>query len=75
MESKKVKEAINIVILALKTDKDYRETWKSNITMSFIDEWDKNQCKMLTYPEARIKIAEDAAENFLNLLCMDDKNA
>lgn len=61
--------AITELTNELKADKDYYNTWKSNIAMSFYDEF-KNR-----YPEPPLdlhEISNKAADNFLTLLCKVD---
>lgn len=67
----KIENAIKTLVKHLNEDPLYRETWKSNIIMSFHDEWIKHHMMGLTYEEAKIQISTKAAENFLNLLCME----
>jgi hypothetical protein len=62
----KLKTAVDTLIEFLKTDKNYRRSWKDNIAMSFKDEY-------LRTPEVFKHdihtIANEAADNFLKLLC------
>jgi hypothetical protein len=66
------KEAVAHLVNELKTDPSYRIGWQSNISMSFYDEY--NRAK--ESPTGAINIhgvANIAADNFLNLLCTEDK--
>ena len=59
-----VKEAVEILVKALKEDADYRESWKANIAMAFKDTYDNADIMDEIHT-----IANAAADNFLNLLC------
>jgi len=67
-----LKEAISKLTTELKNDKEYRESWKANIAMSYKDNeyWYKKQTgkKKLNIDDKHI-IANNAAEHFLKLLC------
>jgi hypothetical protein len=41
-----IKSAVETLIEALKTDEDYRRTWKDNIAISFKDEYWKTYNKI-----------------------------
>jgi hypothetical protein len=72
----KTKEAVQILITALKEDEDYYRGWKDNIAMAFKDEVEnkglhspnpENHSILMTR-EMLHKIANNAADNFLQLL-------
>ena len=63
----KIKEAVEILGTALKEDEDYYNSWKANIAMSFYDEVCINPVRYMDENNWH-KIADDAADNFLNLL-------
>lgn len=76
----KLKEAIETLTKALKEDGDYRRSWSANIAMSYKDEtsrWLHNNrptFKEEVEEEVNIhEIANNAAENFLDLLCSAGK--
>jgi hypothetical protein len=65
------KDAVKILVKALKSDKDYYETWQANIAMSFYDEVRRMGLKV-----SRTKLhdaSNQAAKNFLNLLTFEAK--
>jgi hypothetical protein len=66
----KLKEAVEVLVNALKIDKGYRIGWQANIAMAF-----KNECYRYeegAFTEVDIhRIANEASNNFLNLLCKD----
>lgn len=72
----KVQDAVKVLTEALVRDPGYRISWQANIAMAFLDEYE-----LETVPEgesltddartAMHKIANQAADNFLNLLCRD----
>lgn len=66
------KKAIKHLTSRLKRDAGYWESWKANIAMCCIDNerWhrEKTKRKVLNKKD-RHTIANDAAENFLQLLC------
>ena len=70
----KLKQAAETLVEALKTDEDYRRSWQSNIAMAFKDECHR-QLKESLYTEfgdaeeEMHEIANQASNNFLNLLC------
>jgi hypothetical protein len=72
-----LKEAISKITNELKNDKDYRESWKVNIAMSYKDceHWYKQKTgkKQLNIKDKHM-IANDAAEHFLKLLCDEYHN-
>jgi hypothetical protein len=60
------KSPIADLVEALK-DADYRRSWQANIAMAFYDAYRQ-------YPNEDLhKVANIAADHFLNLLCHDDK--
>jgi hypothetical protein len=65
----KLKQAVETLIEALKTDQDYRRSWSANIAMSFKDEWGREEFQQSEQEFEDVhKLANTAAENFLNLL-------
>lgn len=70
--NKEVGEALKVLIEALKTDKDYRILWRSNIAMAFKDEYYKIYNKY-SFSQKELNeidmIAVISADNFLTLLC------
>jgi hypothetical protein len=58
---------------ALKTDEGYRLSWQANIAMAFVDAFKSHQQKVgrkhVADQEVH-KVANDAADNFLNTLCL-----
>lgn len=73
-KNKQLKESIEILIQALKTDEAYRRSWKDNIAMSFKDECYRQLKESLytEYGDAEEEIhtiANEAADNFLKQLC------
>jgi Tfp pilus assembly protein PilF len=69
-------EAVAHLTQELKKDPSYRIGWQSNIAMAFYDSASqykkKHGKKYLSMVDIHI-IANDAANNFLNLLCSDKK--
>ena len=71
-------EAIKVLTDALKSDKSYRESWKANIAMAYIDNERWYREKIKKAPNAlngqdKHNIANEAAEYFLKLLCDEIK--
>lgn len=64
------KEAIDHLIVVLKSDPDYREGWKANIAMAFKDQWAHHGHPVFGENEAaRVhRIANSAAVAFLEQL-------
>ena len=66
----KVKEAVNILVEALKIDESYRIGWQANIAMAFKDEFTRTNPDLKSTSEYELSIiANQASNNFLNLLC------
>lgn len=66
----KLQEAVKTLIEALKSDEDYRRSWKANIAMAFKDEWRREDFQKSEQDfEAVHILANNSADNFLNLLC------
>lgn len=67
----KTTEAVKVLSNAFKKNPDYRNAWKANIAMAFVDNhrWykDKTGKKTVSNQDVR-EIANDAAEYFLQLL-------
>lgn len=71
----KVKEAVEVLVEALKTDESYRIGWQANIAMAFKDEFTRTNPDLKSTSEYELHIiANQASNNFLNLLCTDGKN-
>lgn len=70
------KNAILKITTELKNDKEYRESWKSNIAMAYKDceYWYRRKTgkKSLNKQDKHI-IANNAAEHFIKLLCGEYK--
>ena len=70
------KEAVEHLTKELKNDPSYRIGWQSNIAMAFYDRaylYKKEKGKKyLSMWDIHI-IGNDAANNFINLLCIDKK--
>lgn len=67
----KLQEAVKTLIEALKSDEDYRRSWKANIAMAFKDEWRREDFQKSEQDfEAVHILANNSADNFLNLLCL-----
>lgn len=64
----KIKNALEVIAEALRTDEGYRIGWQANIAMAFKDEYARNRLKYKTKQDIH-NIANTAADNFLNLLC------
>ncbi len=64
-----VSDAMNVITKALKEDDEYKNGWQANVAMAFIDETERHLGERieLTYQE----VANNAADNFLTLLCKD----
>lgn len=58
------KDAVTHLCHALKTDEGYWITWRANIALAFIDEYNRSSAEVTMHA-----MAEKAADNFLNLLC------
>jgi len=68
------KEAVEILVKSLQLDPGYRYGWQANIAMAFVDEFQRSKfLDQVPYCEIH-KIANKAADNFLDLLCMDHSN-
>lgn len=69
MESK-LKEAVEILVEALRTDEDYRQAWKANIAMAFKDEYYREDFQQSDQETEDVHtLANTSADNFLNQLC------
>lgn len=62
-----VQQAIDTLCKALREDDDYYDTWKSNIAMSFHDEY-YSKGKSVIEGEELHEVFNDAAERFLQIL-------
>ena len=70
----KLQEAVKTLIEALKSDEDYRRSWSANIAMAFKDEHyrfagDGAGSVGFVNRDDVHEIANQSADNFLNLLC------
>lgn len=66
------------LIKELQEDPDYRRVWKDNIAMAFKDEyhWYLNNNELLKVDSSDVhQIANNAADNFLTLLCKDNDSS
>jgi hypothetical protein len=72
-----ISDAVKMLTDELKSDPSYRIGWQSNIAMAFKDcayQYKKKMDKKyLTSVDIHI-IANDAANNFLNLLCSHERD-
>ncbi len=78
IKNMKPEEALKVVTDALKSDKGYRESWKANIAMAYIDTERLYRERVKKAPNAlngedKNKIANEAADYFLKLLCDEIK--
>ncbi len=78
----KVEDAVRVLTEALVKDPGYRMSWQANIAMAFKDLYDSEEYPKPygdhdpnadLAPDYIHKIANTAADNFLNLLCRDVK--
>lgn len=60
-----IQEAVQRLVKELKEDKGYFYGWQSNIAMAFVDELNGHG---ISFPTLH-KLSNQAAINFLNLLC------
>ena len=67
----KLQKAINTVTKALKNDSGYRIAWQANIAMAFYDTYRQQNGR--TGRVKVHKIANEAADHFLKLLCNEYK--
>ncbi len=70
--SKKVKEAVQVIVAALKNDSDYRRAWRDNISICMQDEFE-SWCRVKG-PRDRAsdyiqQISNEGADRFLDMLC------
>ena len=66
----KTKEAVETLCAALKEDAGYYYGWQANIAMAFKDEWRREDFQKSEQDfEAVHILANNSADNFLNLLC------
>jgi hypothetical protein len=66
--------AMKILINALKTDESYRIGWQANIAMVFKDEFTRTNPDLKSTSDYELHIiANQASNNFLNLLCEDGR--
>ncbi len=72
----KTEDAIKHLEKELKGDKEYRETWKANIAMAYVDSVllykKKTKKNVLSASDLHI-VANNASERFLGLLCNEVK--
>lgn len=65
-----IQKAVEKIQETLKDDKEYREVWKANIAMAFVDEWNTNESFQQSeqqYSHVH-KLANEAADRFLDNL-------
>lgn len=65
-----IQKAVEKIQKTLKEDKEYREVWKANIAMAFVDEWNTNETFQQSeqrYSDVH-KLANKAADRFLDNL-------
>jgi len=71
-----LKNAISILQKELRSDADYHRSWVANIAMAYKDaeRWyiDRNEKKTLNKEDKHI-IANEAAEHFISLLCLNSE--
>ena len=58
---------MDVITSKIRDDGEYRNSWKANIAMAFVDEYDRNSKTYKNKGDIH-KIANDAADNFLDLL-------
>lgn len=65
-----ISEAVKVLTQALKDDVEFRESYKANIAMAFKDEYFRKKLEKnyLNKNDLHL-VANQAADNFLNLLC------
>lgn len=70
-----VKQAIEILVKAIKDDKDLYYAWQSNIAMAIKDEWDKEMpVRGIRGASKDIHVlANESAKRFLDLLIYNNK--
>lgn len=69
--NKEIDKAIKVVIETMKKDSGYRNSWKCSIAVSYLvsERWYKEKTGKESLSRAdKIKIANNAAEYFINLL-------
>ena len=59
---------INELVKVLETDPAYRDTWKANIAVCFMDAW-RDEVKRVGSLASVHVAANNAAEQFIKLLC------
>jgi hypothetical protein len=72
--SENLKKAVKTLTDEIQKDKDYRESWKANIAMAYIDAEKQYREETRKAPNAlngqdKHTIANNAADNFLTMLC------
>jgi hypothetical protein len=66
----KLKDAIQVLVEALKTDEGYRISWQANIAMAFKDEYYRQSSQQSEHQFEDVhELANTAADNFLKILC------
>ena len=71
-----IQQAVDRFRKELRNDEGFRESYKANIAMAFKDEYSSYKVELNKRYLGRLdihKIANVAANNFLNLLCMQTK--
>ena len=69
---KNIKKEITILRKALANDNGYYISWMANIAMAFKDEYSRNKKKYKNKEDIHY-IANQAAQNFLDLLIKENK--
>ena len=66
-----LEKAMKVVIKALKEDEGYKIAWVANIAMAFKDEWGREDFQQSEQQFENVhKLANTAAKNFINQLCI-----
>jgi len=63
-DQENARAAVAVLISELKKCEGYRYSWRANIAMAFVDEFDRHHRHLGVHA-----IANKAADNFLNMLC------
>lgn len=69
------KQAMKQLVKALNKDEDYRRSWKANIAMAFYDEYRRREHTKVLNDRFVLSVANDAADNFLDILTRDNADA
>jgi hypothetical protein len=63
-DQEKVRDAIAVLVSELKKCEGYRYSWRANVAMAFVDEFDSHHRHLGVHA-----IANKAADRFLDMLC------